>query len=405
MKRLRKNLLFAGIFLFLTLSPHFAAANPSNVYRAKTTNAREPEAVCNDGVQPGGALYRICMPNNINNWNGNLVLYAHGYVAPNAPLAIPAEAPALANLVTFLGYGFATTSYRVNGLAVLPAMDDLLELVEIFEAEQGEPGKIYLTGPSEGGLIAALSAERTAGVYDGVLAVCGPYGDFQAQVNYIGDFRVVFDYFFPGLMPGSPVEIPQALMDDWDNHYATTISPVISETHALTPTLISQLMLVTGAPYIPGEPLTQTQNTIENLLWYNVFATNNGVAVLGGQPFDNMDRGYTGSEDDDALNTGVERFSADADAVNEIEANYQTHGDFVIPVVTLHTTQDEIVPYWHVPMYEEKILYPSIYAHFPVERYGHCNLTDVETLTAFGALVELVNAPNFPVYLPVVLTP
>ena len=395
-------LAFSIVFSLPTFSRWTAATTPQLRGDVRVTHPRQPEAVCNDGTQSSGALYRICMPNNINSWNGNLVVYAHGYVAPDEPLAIPQEADLVSNLATFLGYGFATTSYRTNGLAVFPAIDDLADVVEIFRVQEGEPEKVYLIGASEGGLITALSAERTSGVYDGAMAMCGPYGDFRAQLNTIGDFRVVFDYFFPGLMPGSPVQIPQMLMDDWETHYATVIQPVISDTLTLTPTLIGQLMTVTGAPYTPGEPLTQTQNTVERLLWYNVFATNDGISMLGGQPFDNSKRVYAGSEDDAALNAGVARFTADQAALDEIELNYQTTGHFTIPVVTLHTTQDEIVPYWHVPLYEEKLLFPSIYAHFAVERYGHCNFTEVETLTAFAALIELVAAPNFPVYLPVV---
>jgi pimeloyl-ACP methyl ester carboxylesterase len=341
------------------------------------------------------------MPNS--NWNGELVVYAHGYVSPDDPLAIPAEAAPISNLATFLGYAFATTSYSENGLAVQPGIEDLVDLVGIFTTEQTEPTKVYLIGASEGGLITALSAEQYPEVYDGAMAMCAPYGDFQAQLNHIGDFRVVFDYFFPGLMPGSPIQIPQTLIDDWDNHYATVIEPVISETLIMTPTLISQFMTVTGAPFTPGEPAAQTQNTIKGMLGYNVFATNNGVAVLGGQPFDNMNRVYTGSEDDTALNIDIARFPADPAATTEVETHYQTSGDFVIPVVTLHTTQDEIVPYWHVPLYEDKILYPSIYQHFAVASYGHCLFTDTETLTAFGALIDMVDAPNFPVFLPVIV--
>ena len=39
--------------------------------------------------------------------------------------------------------------------------------------------------------------------------------------------------------------------------------------------------------------------------WYNVFATNDGIEKLGGQPFDNGWRWYTGSSDDLRLNIGV----------------------------------------------------------------------------------------------------
>lgn len=397
MERTLKIFSVVGMFLFLAILLSFLGRP------AQAQSADQPEAVCNDGVQTSGALYRICMPNSIGSWNGGLVVYAHGYVAEGDPLTIPAEATALANLVTFLGYGFATTSYQVNGLAVLPAMEDLTDLVTIFETEQGAPERVYLTGPSEGGLIAALSAEQYPDVYDGALAVCGPYGDFQAQVSYLGDFRVVFDYFFPGLMPGSAVEIPPALIADWDSHFATVIEPVISETLTLTPTLITQLMTVTGAPYTPGEPAAQTLGTIEHLLWYNVFTVNNATDVLGGQPFDNATRTYTGSDDDPALNAGVVRFTADPAAQAEIAAHYQTTGHFTIPVVTMHTTQDDIVPYFHVPLYEAKIVHPSIYTHFPVERYGHCTFTDQETLTAFAALVELVDNPKFLVFLPEVV--
>ena len=36
--------------------------------------------------------------------------------------------------------------------------------------------------------------------------MCGPVGDFAYQVDHIGDFRAVFDYFFPGLMAGQGLD-------------------------------------------------------------------------------------------------------------------------------------------------------------------------------------------------------
>jgi len=45
---------------------------------------------CADGVQASGALYRLCLP-TVTPWNGDLVLFAHGYIAFNEPLAIPEQ--------------------------------------------------------------------------------------------------------------------------------------------------------------------------------------------------------------------------------------------------------------------------------------------------------------------------
>src|SRR4051812_19152553 len=88
-----------------------------------------PEAGCTEGGLQTGALYRICFPAS---WNGDLVLYAHGYVAPQDPLALPDDrigGQSASATVTELGYAFATTSYRSNGLVAADAVDDLLELV------------------------------------------------------------------------------------------------------------------------------------------------------------------------------------------------------------------------------------------------------------------------------------
>ena len=45
-------------------------------------------------------------------------------------------------------------------------------------------------------------------LFSSALAACAPIGSFRQQVNYLGDFRVLFDYFFPGVLPGSPVAMP-----------------------------------------------------------------------------------------------------------------------------------------------------------------------------------------------------
>jgi hypothetical protein len=86
-----------------------------------------------------------------------------------------------------------------------------------------------MLGASEGGLIATLSVEQTPALFSGRRALCGPIGDFQYQVNYIGDFRVLSDYFFPGVLPGSPTRIPARLIRNWDSFYVPRVKAALRE--------------------------------------------------------------------------------------------------------------------------------------------------------------------------------
>ena len=52
-----------------------------------TAATRAPHACEADGTQASGAIYRICMPDLF--WNGDLILFAHGYVSPTLPVGIP----------------------------------------------------------------------------------------------------------------------------------------------------------------------------------------------------------------------------------------------------------------------------------------------------------------------------
>jgi hypothetical protein len=72
-----------------------------------------------------------------------------------------------------------------------------------------------------------------------------------------------------------------------------------------------------------------------------------------GQPFDNSTRVYTGSSDDAALNAGVARYTADPAAVSAMN-EFETGGNLQVPVVTLHTTGDPIVPFEQQSLYAAK---------------------------------------------------
>ncbi len=360
-----------------------------------------PESTCDpDGQLSSGAYYRICMPPP-GTWNGDLVVYAHGYVAYNKPITIPEDqlqlpgGVSLPGLINGLGFAFATTSYRMNGLAIETGVADLVDVVGVFSMTHGVPTHTLVTGVSEGGLITALAIEQRSDVFAGGLATCGPIGDFKQQINYFGDFRVLFDYFFPGVIPGSPISIPQSLIDDWPHYYTATIQPIVfAPTSAIS---LNQLLQVSHAPYISGL-ITTVDTSILDALSYNVMATNDAVQKLSGQPFDNHDRVYAGSNNDTLLNQHVQRITADAAALQQIDLHYQTTGVLSVPLVTLHTVLDQQVPYWHEALYRGKVIRTdSLAVHqarIGSNPYGHCNFTSADALGAFGQMVTMVYSPT-----------
>jgi hypothetical protein len=74
------------------------------------------QSPCQDGALDG-QLIRICIPPR---WNGQLVVYAHGYVAPQQSLALPIgeltiDGQFVPDMLLSLGFAFATSNH------VLPA--------------------------------------------------------------------------------------------------------------------------------------------------------------------------------------------------------------------------------------------------------------------------------------------
>src|SRR5690606_22289132 len=94
------------------------------VFAATTAHG---EAVCMaDGVQSSGSIYRICVPQS--DYNGSLVIWCHGFQDATEPVGIPEGQLEfgdvyLPDLITDMGFGFATNSYSKTGLAVLQGMD------------------------------------------------------------------------------------------------------------------------------------------------------------------------------------------------------------------------------------------------------------------------------------------
>lgn len=385
------RILVALILVISTLPISLASAAPE-------TPSQPVPGSCVQGTLPSGALSLICVPSS--GWNGDLVLFAHGYVAFNQPLdfynlTLP-DGTYIPTMVQNLGYAFATTSYRENGLTILPAQTDLQELIAAFPATAGaSPHHTYLTGVSEGGIVSALFAERTPNLIDGALAACGPIGSFQGQIEYFGNFLVLFDYFFPNVIPGSPAGIPSSVIDNW----STVYQPAAAKALAANPSATAQLIATANAAIDPSHPTITSVETALQVLWYDVFATNDANQKLGGNSFGNRAIVYHGSKDDLRLNREVQRFSASPTALANV-VPYETTGNLTIPLVTLHTTNDPVIPFAHELLYRAKARPTGNgrLTQLPVPAYGHCAFTTAQVLVAFDTLVRQVTGQGLPDY-------
>ncbi len=368
---------------------------------------------CVSGVAPDGALTEVCLPDL---WNGEILLWAHGYTNPGpdrppyTPLELPAEEASgfrIKDIVRNLGtaeegfYGYAGTSYRRNGLVAPEAVTDLEQTsawvrgrLTALAAQNGFeelPAITYLVGASEGGLSTVLGMEKASATtfFDGGLALCAPAGDFQAQIDWFGDFRVVFDYYFPGVMPGSAVEIPDEETVVTDANWAATEAAIAAALLA-DPAATDQLVAVTEVAYDAGNPST-LEEAATQILRYSFMGTNDATAVLGGNPFENSATVYDGSNDDTALNTGLDRFDADAAALAAIEAAFQTTGRPHGPLLTMHTTRDPVTPIWHAVLYQAKNAGAAeTVGLISVDRFGHCGFSLPELLSGFSQLIAQV---------------
>ena len=318
-----------------------------------------------------------------------MLVYAHGYVSPDQPIAIPEDqltlpdGTSLPGSFTALGYAFAVSSYRVNGLAAVEGQEDLKELTGIFTKQFGKPDATFLGGVSEGGLVATLSAEKFPGTYDAATAACGPIGSFSGQINYIGDARLLFDFYFPGVLPGSVISVPAQLWTNWQSVYVPAIKAALAASPAR-----KQSFLNTSLIPISSDP-AETIDNVLNALRYSAMATNDAKVKLKGQPYDNRGRYYFGSTNDFELNTHITRYTADAAAVQAM-MQYETTGKPQIPLVTLHTTADPIVPWLHEAGYYFKSLQfgSKNLVQIPVFRNGHCNFQAGEIIWAFIVMLS-----------------
>ena len=80
-----------------------------------------------------------------------------------------------------------------------------------MQGVRGSPRRVLLAGHSLGSIAALQLAETYPGQYDGALVMCGFVGGTTREIEDVANARLIFDYLFPGVIPGTVFEIPETL--------------------------------------------------------------------------------------------------------------------------------------------------------------------------------------------------
>jgi len=123
--------------------------------------------------QYDGGLYRVEIPEN---WNGDLVLFAHGFVpnaGPNGSM-LRVGVHRFREHVVKEGFAWAASSYRCNGYVPGQGLLDTVALVDLFTQANGGRAatRVYLTGESMGGHVTLLGMQEFPTMFAGGLAMC-----------------------------------------------------------------------------------------------------------------------------------------------------------------------------------------------------------------------------------------
>jgi pimeloyl-ACP methyl ester carboxylesterase len=336
-----------------------------------------------DGSVGPGALYRLSRPAN---WNGDLVVYSHGFVSPDQPVALPPEGDLFINLFGAQGYAVAFSSFSENGWVVKDGAQRTHQLLGIFTSKFGKPNRTYIGGASMGGLIAIKLAETHPTDYVGVLAACSAAGGTQRLFDYHSNVRALFDLFYPGVLPGNAAFLPPGT-----DINLQIIGPAIAAM-TLNPIPASWIAVMdqTPVPFADGAELVQS---IVTALAGNAVDLSN--ELMNGKPyFDNQGTVYSSAFLPPALlqgvNAGVQRFSASPAALASLAHNYTPTGALQVPMLMLSNVRDPVVPGFNQVSYLAAVTATgasNLLVQRQVNVYGHCLFQPAEIGAAFTDLV------------------
>ncbi|MCL6506992.1 MAG: hypothetical protein K6T59_08200, partial [Bryobacteraceae bacterium] len=197
------------------------------------------------------------------------------------------------------------------------------------------------------------------------------------------DLRVVFDYFFPGALPG-PVKVPA------DYVMSPALTEDILKRLEANPEKAAEVRRYSGI---------RSNKELAGAMVFFTYILKEIQERAGGNPFDNRNVLYEGTSDDNALNDGVSRYEADPRAAEYLRNYYTLTGKLTRPVLAIQTTYDPLIPAWVTNTYTTLAEMNGGAAWFVqqyVKRDGHCAILPAEVGRGFEQLRQWKQAGKRP---------
>ena len=347
-----------------------------------------------------GAAYRIEVPEN---WNGKLVMYAHGYRGTGASLTV--SNPSIRRHLIQNGYAWAASSYSSNYYDVRTGVEDTNKLALQFtriaaaNARQlPEPSRIYITGHSMGGHVTGAAIDEEAWTtarnrvrYHGAVPMCGVMGDTE-----------LFNQFAAMQVTAQAIAgVPSYPFQKW-SEISQLVSGTLFQAFPTTPTptgvkYLSVLQNITGGVR-PMFDLGIAVGGSFPSAWGTFGGDGTINGILNKNVLDTTAYTYTITGDDAgsaALNAAVLKVTPDADA-NALRPDGlrwvpKVNGDFRIPVVSIHTLGDLFVPFSMQQTFKVRTDAKGNggwLVQRAIRGASHCDFTVAEQVEAFEAMVR-----------------
>jgi pimeloyl-ACP methyl ester carboxylesterase len=385
-------LIIAGTFAGAT-TDRAAARPPWFVVEDQLPFVPLPGARALWGVH-AGAGYRVEVPDA---WNGDVVLYAHGYRGEGPELTV-SNPPIRSHLIAE-GYAWAASSYRANGYVPGTGAQDTHRLLQRFGSLVGPPDRVYLIGQSMGGHVTGVAIEQWPRSFDGAQPECGVMGD-----NELFDFYQDA-YLVAETVAGNVPDVPTA------TDYFTSPDGWAATRAALGSSFPTGLTAAGERYKAIVEQLTGGERpTFDSGFagpFGGAFAFNFGVAMTG-PGRDNVGIVYQFDSDpaisaeEAAFNEQIVRIAADpryrhrnglgrlpgSDVVSP-----PISGDISIPVLSTHTLGELFVPFHMQQIYARRVAdhgQADLLVTRAIRDISHCSLSSPERIAAFDDLVAWV---------------